>query len=101
MNGIEFYGFLRNNYFQHGQSLYGNFTFCDWLYKSQNGMFSFRFNINNNRPKAIPQDIIIAAWNSGQQIDDNWIMDNFGIRFHNDCRLRILNYLIFTHENLR
>ena len=26
MNGIEFYDFLRNNYNQNGQPLYGNFT---------------------------------------------------------------------------
>jgi hypothetical protein len=38
MNGIEFYEFLRNNYTQNGQPLYGNFTFCDWLFKSQIGI---------------------------------------------------------------
>ncbi len=61
MNGIEFYDFLRNTYNQNGQPLYGNFTFCDWLYKARSGKFSFRFNIINNNPIAIPRDIIIAA----------------------------------------
>jgi len=61
MNGIEFYEFLRANYINNGQQLYGNFTFCDWLYKSRNGTFSFRFNIINNSPKAIPRNIITAA----------------------------------------
>ena len=101
MNGIEFYDFLRNNYNQNGQPLYGNFTFCDWLYKPRNGTFSFRFNIINNNPKAIPRDIIIAAWDSNQEIDDNWIEDNFDLRFHDDCRLHILNFLINEYQHLR
>ena len=54
MNGTEFYELLRNNYIENGQTLYDNFTFCDWLYKPRNGTFSFRFNIINNNPKAIP-----------------------------------------------
>jgi hypothetical protein len=55
MNGIEFYEFLERTYTQNGQPLYDNFTFCDWLYKPRNGTFSFRFNIINNNPKAIPR----------------------------------------------
>jgi len=101
MNGIEFYDFLRNNYNQNGQPLYGNFTFCDWLYKQRNGTLSFRFNIINNNPKAIPRDIIIAAWDANQEIDDNWIEDNFDLRFHDDCRLHLLNFLINEYQHLR
>jgi hypothetical protein len=101
MNGIEFYDFLRNNYNKNGQPLYGNFTFCDWLYKPRNGTLSFRFNIINNNPKAIPRDIIIAAWDANQEIDDNWIEDNFDLRFHDDCRLHLLNFLINEYQHLR
>ena len=101
MTGIEFYEFLRNKYNQNGQPLYGNFTFCDWLYKPRNGTFSFRFNIINNNPKAIPRSVITAAWNANQVIDDNWIEDNFDFRFHDDCRLHLLNFLINEHSRLR
>jgi len=101
MNGIEFYEFLRKTYTQNGQPLYGNFTFCDWLYKSRNGTFSFRFNIINNNPKAIPRNIITAAWVANQEIDDNWIEDNFDLRFHDDCRLHLLNFLINEYGHLR
>lgn len=38
MNRTEFYGFLRNNYFQHRQPLCVNFTFYDWLFNSQLGI---------------------------------------------------------------
>jgi hypothetical protein len=68
MNGIEFYEFLRMTYTQNGQPLYGNFTFCDWLYKPRNGTFSFRFNIIYNNPKAIPRNIITTAWDANQEI---------------------------------
>ena len=101
MNGIEFYELLRKYYNQNGQPLYGNFTFRDWLYKPRNGTFSFRFNIINNNPKAIPRDIIIAAWDANQAIDDNWIEDNFDLRFHDDCRLHLLNFLINEYQHLR
>ena len=101
MNGIEFYDFLRNNYNQNGQPLYGNFTFCDWLYKPRNGTLSFRFNIINNNPKAIPRDIIIAAWDANQEIDDNWVEDNFDLSFHDDCRLHLLNFVINEYQHLR
>jgi len=101
MNGIEFYEFLRNNYNQDGQPLYGNFTFCDWLYKPRNGTFSFRFNIPDNSPKSIRREIIIAAWGANHQIDDNWLEDNFDGPFHNDCRLHILNFLIKEYGYLR
>jgi fibronectin type 3 domain-containing protein len=83
MNGIEFYEYLRNNYNHNGQPLYNYFTFCDWLYKPRNGTFSFSFNIINNNPKAIPRNIITAAWDANQEIDVNWIEDNFDLRFHN------------------
>jgi len=101
MDGLEFYEYLRNNYQQNGQSLYGNFTFCEWLYKPRNDSYSFRFNIIQNNPKAIPREIIIEAWNANQQIDDNWLEDNFDISFHNDCRLHILNFLIEENSHLR
>lgn len=101
MNGIEFYEFLRRTYTQNGQFLYGNFTFCDWLYKPRNWTFSFRFNIINNNPKAIPRNIITASWDENQEIDDSWIEDNFDLRFHDDCRLHLLNFLINEHRNLR
>jgi hypothetical protein len=101
MNGIEFYEFLRMTYTLNGQSLYGNFTFCDWLYKPRNRTFSFRFNIINNNPKAIPRDIIIEAWDANQEIDDNWIEGNFDLRFHDDCRLHLLNFLINEYQHLR
>jgi hypothetical protein len=101
MNGIEFYEFLRNNYNYNGQPLYGNFTFCDWLYKPRNRTFSFRFNIVDNNPKAIPRNIITAAWDANQEIDDNWIEDNFDLRFHDDCRLHLLNFLINENQHLR
>jgi len=101
MNGIEFYEFLRKTYTQNGQPLYGNFTFCDWLYKPRNGTYSFRFNIINNSPKAIPREIIIAAWDANQTINDIWIEDNFDLNFHNDCRLHILNFLLDNYKELR
>jgi hypothetical protein len=101
MDGIQFYEYLRNNFNQNGHTLYGNFTFCDWLYKVSDDTFSFRFNIINNSPKAIPQNIIIAAWDANQEIDDNWIEGNFYLRFHNDCRLHLLNFLITEHSHLR
>lgn len=65
MNGIEFYEFLRNNYNYNVQPLYGNFTFCDWLYNPRNWTFSFRFNIVGNNPKAIPRNILLLL---GMQI---------------------------------
>ena len=101
MNGIEFYEFLRSNYTQNGQPLYGNFTFNDWLYKPRNGTFSFRFNILNNNPKAIPRNVIIAAWDFGEKIDDDWVEENFDLKFHDDCRLHMLNHLIRENINLR
>ena len=101
MKGIEFYEFLRNYYNQNGQPLYDNFTFCDWLYKPRNGTFSFRFNIINNNPKAIPRSIIVAAWDANQVIDDNWIEDSFDLRLHDDCRLHILNFLIKEYQHIR
>ena len=101
MNGVEFYEVLRNNYYQNGQALYGNFTFCDWLYKRRNGTFSFRFNIPNNNPKAIPRNIIIAAGEANQEITDDWIEENFDMLFHDDCRLHVLNFLINSYNHLR
>lgn len=101
MNGIEFYDFLRNNFTLNGQQLYNNFTFCDWLYKPRNGTYSFRFNITDNNPKAIPRAIIIAAWDANQIIDDNWLLDNFGLIFHDDCRLNMLNFLLQEFNDLR
>ncbi len=101
MNGLEFYELLRTVYNQNGQALYGNFTFHHWLYKPRNGTFSFQFNIINNNPKAIPRDIIIAAWDANQEIDDNWIEDNFDLTFHDDCRLHLLNFLINEYQHLR
>jgi len=101
MNGIEFYEFLRNTYVQNGQPLYGNFTFNSWLYKTRDGTYSFRFNIVNQNPKAIPRNILIAAWDANLNIDDDWIEDNFDLRFHDDCRLHMLNYLINQYNNLR
>ncbi|MCF8416369.1 MAG: hypothetical protein K9G40_09010 [Crocinitomicaceae bacterium] len=101
MDGIEFYEFLRKTYSQNGEPLYGNFTFCDWLYKSRNGTYSFRFNIVNNSPKAIPRDIITAAWDANQKISDNWIEENFDLRFHDDCRLHLLNFLLNEYQYLR
>lgn len=99
MNGLEFYNFLRNDYNQNGQPLYDNFTFFDWYYKPKSDTFSFRFNIIDNNPKAIPRDIIIAAWDAKQEIDDNWIEDNFDLRFHDDCRLHLLNFLINEYRS--
>lgn len=101
MNGIEFYNFLRQFYNQNGQPLYGNFTFCDWLYKPNDDTYSFRFNIIRNEPKAIPQKIIILAWESNQIINNNWLINNFNLKFHRDCRLSMLNFLITEHQNLR
>lgn len=101
MNGTEFYAFLKHYFNQNGQPLYGNFTFFEWLYKPISNTFSFRFNIKDNNPKAIPQDIIINAWNANHIIDDNWLEENFNVSFHNDCRLHILNFLIKEHNHLR
>ena len=101
MNGIDFYEFLRKTYTQNGQPLFGNFTFCDWLYKPRNGTYSFRFNIRNNSPKAIPREIIIASWEANQTINDIWIQENFDLIFHDDCRLHILNFLLNEHQQLR
>jgi|LakMenE01Jun11ns_1017448.scaffolds.fasta_scaffold9670361_1 hypothetical protein len=101
MTGQEFYEHLRTDYNQNGQALYGNFTFRDWLYKPRNGSCSFQFNIINNNPKAIPRDIIIAAWEANQKIDDNWMEDNFDLSFHDDCRLHLLNFLINQYQHLR
>jgi len=101
MNGIEFYDFLRQYFNQNGQLLYGNFTFCDWRQVPLSNTFSFRFNIRNNNPKSIPQNIIIHAWNVNHIIDDNWLEENFDVSYHNDCRLHILNFLINEHNHLR
>ncbi len=101
MNGIDFYEYLRHNFHQNGQPLYGNFTFCDWLYKRNSGTYSFRFNIPDNNPKAIQRSIIVAAWNANQRIDDNWLEENFYISFYNDCRLHILNFLLSEYSHLR
>lgn len=99
MNGEEFYEFLRSIYNQNGQPLYGNFTFCDWLPNNQT--FSFRFNIANNNPKSISANIIINAWNANHIINDEWLLENFGVSFHRDCRLYVLNYLIQSYNHLR
>lgn len=101
MNGQEFYEYLRINYNLNGQPLYGNFTFHDWLYKIANDSFSFRFNILNNGYKSIPRDIIIAAWDRNEIIDDHWLVANFNLNFHNDCRLHVLNFLISEYQYLR
>jgi len=101
MNGLNFYEFLMQNYSRNGQPLYGHFTFCDWLFKRDDGTFSFRFNIRANSPKSIRRDILIAAWDANQRIDDNWLNVNFSTSFHNDCRLRILNFIIEEHRDLR
>lgn len=98
--GIGFYEHLRAHFNHDGQELYGNFTFHDWRYKAQNGTYSFRFNIPSNSPKAIPRDIIVAAWEAGQDIDDEWIEENFDMRFHDDCRLRVLRHLLERFRNL-
>ncbi len=100
MNGIEFYNFLRQFYNQNGQPLYGNFTFCDWLLKPDE-TYSFRFNIIRNKPKAIPKNVIISAWDANQIINDNWLINNFNVNFHNDCRLHMINFLINEYQNLR
>jgi len=100
MNGEEFFEFLLNFYNQNGQLLYGNFTFCDWLLKPD-GTHSFRFNVTAINRKSIPEVILIAAWNANQQINDNWLVENFNLRFYNDCRLYVLNHLFETHNNLR
>ena len=101
MNGLNFYEFLRNNFNQNGQPLYGNFTFRDWLFKHSDGTSSFQFNIPGNNPKSIRREIIIAAWDANQEIDDNWIEDNFDLRFHDDCRLHLLNFLMNEYQHLR
>lgn len=101
MNGIEFYDLLRTTYIQNGQPLYGSFTFCDWLYKKDSNSFSFRFNIPNNTPKSIKREIIITALGANQVIDDIWLEANFGVTYHKDCRLRMLNFLIKEHRYLR
>jgi len=94
MNGIEFYEKLRNTYIQNGQPLYGNFTFWDWLFKKDDNTDSFRFNIPKNNRKSIRKKIIIAAWEANIKVTDEWLIDNFNLSFHNDCRLHVLNYLI-------
>ena len=101
MNGTEFYNFLRLNYVNNGQHLYGNFTFRDWLYKHRTDSFSFRFNIINNNAKSIPREVLIAAWDANQEINDHWLENNFNLRFHNDCRLHIINFLINENNNFR
>ncbi len=102
MNGIEFYETLRAKYSNCGQQLYGNFTFYDWLYKPKNGTFSFRFKTINNDPKAIPRNIITAAWEANREINDDWIKENNSNKgFHKDCRLYVLNFLINEYRNLR
>ncbi len=101
MNGTEFYEYLMQNYTQNGQALYGNFTFSNWLYKQIDGTSSFQFNIPGNNPKSIRRDIIIAAWDANQKIEDNWLLLNFNEPFHNDCRLHMLNFLIEEYGHLR
>ena len=49
MNGTGFCEFLRQYYNQNDQPLYNNFTFCEWLYKKNNGTFSFS-TINKPKP---------------------------------------------------
>ena len=101
MNGIEFYAFLRQTYLHNGQELYDDFTFCKWLFKSKTNTYSFQFNILNNGTKSIPQHVIIVAWNANSIINNDWLIDNFGLNFHNDCRLYVLKFLINFHQNLR
>ena len=101
MNGIEYYKFLRKSFTQNGQPLYGNFSFNGWLYKTKNLTFSFKFNVRNNNPKSIPQNIIIAASDANKKIDDNWLRRNFNISFHKDCRLHMLNFILHKYSHLR
>ena len=101
MNGVEFYQVLRNNYIQNGQTIYGNFTFCDWLCEQRDGTYSFRFNIPNNNPKSISRNIIIATWEANQEITDDWIEERFNMKFHDDCRLHVLNFLLNYYNHLR
>ena len=101
MNGIEFYEFLRLNYTQNGQEIHDNFTFSKWLYKPRNGTYSFQFNIKDNGPKAIPREILIAAWDANQKITDSWTEENFDLSFGNDCRLHILNFLLEKYKRLK
>ena len=100
MDGFEFYQFLRQTYSRNGQPLYGNFTFKEWLYKT-NGTYSFRFNVRNQAPKAIPKNILVGAWDANRKIDDNWLAQNYDLVFSNDCRLHVLSYLLDHYDSLR
>ena len=85
----------------YGHILYNDFTFNSWLHKPLDDTFSFRFNIRNQNPKSIPQNILIASWDANIKIDDIWLQQNFNVSFHNDCRLRILNFLIHEYQHFR
>ncbi|MEI6816036.1 MAG: hypothetical protein WCL14_05455 [Bacteroidota bacterium] len=101
MNGIEFYDFLWEIYTQDGQPLYDNYTFYEWFFRPRINTYSFRFNIPNQNPKSIPDDIIIWAWNANRFIDDTWLLRHFNVSFHNDCRLHVLNFLLQEYKNLK
>jgi hypothetical protein len=101
MDGKCFYDFLIQRYCKNGQTLYNNYTFKKWLYKINSNSYSFSFNIPGNYSKSISREILIAAWEARQNIDDNWLKEKFGTHFHSDCRLYVLNFLIKKHQDLR
>ena len=98
MDGVVFYKFLRRTYKKEGDVLYGNYTFNNWL-EQPDGSFSLRFNDSlKEQQKAIPQNIIIAAWEANMPISDQWLKDNFKISFRDDSRLRVLNFLLSKYR---
>lgn len=101
MNGEQFYLFLRNFYATEGQPLYGNYTFKEWRQQGYGALLGFRFNIDGGYFKTIPGHIIVAAWAANRPITNDWVLEQEGVNFHQDCRYYILNYLLDTHSELR
>ncbi|MDX6189305.1 hypothetical protein SGQ83_08110 [Flavobacterium sp. Fl-318] len=99
MTGIEFYTFLRSNYIQDGQQLYGNYSFKKWLHKKDSQSFQF----NGNKPlKSIPKNWLIDAKNAknrGEKIDRNWFNNFYEKQNFNDCRASVAIWLIENFTN--
>lgn len=101
MNGLQFYDFLHQTFQTQGVHIYGNNNFHDWLLDRKTNTYSFQFRKLNKYNKSISRDILIAAWNANHKITDAWLLNNFGIKFHGDCRLAMLNYLLRQYSYLR
>lgn len=103
MTGIQLYTFLSTklvpNQVIHISRTGGYHTFANTI----NGALVFK--IPNNNPKKIFQNDIIAARNiyninRNTKVDNKWVLQNLGLNWHNDCRVRLLRCLLKMPECL-